>query len=106
MATCAAVQEAIYLRQLFYDLGLEQREATTIFQDNQGCIALSNNPIYHKRTKHIDVRYHYIRERVESGDVALVHVPSERQLADLMTKPLPRLRLAMLRDMVLGYIQY
>jgi hypothetical protein len=106
MATCAAVQEVTYMRQLFTDLGFGQKHATTIYQDNQACIALSSNPIYHKRTKHIDVRYHYVRERVESGDVVLVHVPSERQLADLLTKPLPRVRLAMLRDYVLGYIQY
>lgn len=106
MATCAAVQETVYMRRLFLDLGFEQKEPTKVHQDNQGCIALSNNPIYHKRTKHIDIRFHYIRERVESHDVVLVHVPTERQLADLLTKPLLRVRLAMLRDMVLGYIQY
>jgi hypothetical protein len=106
MAACAAVQEAAYMRQLFLDLGFKQAEPTKVYQDNQGCIALSSNPIYHKRTKHIDIRFHYIRERVENGDVVLVHVPTERQLADLLTKPLPRVRTAMLRDYVLGYIQY
>jgi hypothetical protein len=87
-------------------LGFEQQEPTIIHQDNQACIALANNPIYHKRTKHIDIRYHYTRERVESHDVALVHVPSERQLADLMTKPLGKQRLSMLRDMIMGHVQY
>jgi len=106
MATCAAVQEIMCLRQFFADIGFGQKNATTIYQDNQACIALSSNPIYHKRTKHIDIRYHYIREKVEDGEVVLVHVPSERQLADLLTKPLPRVRLAMLRDIVMGYIQY
>ena len=106
MATCAAVQEVMCLRQFFADIGFDQKEATTIHQDNQACIALSSNPIYQKRTKHIDIRYHYIREKVEDGEVVLVHVPSERQLADLLTKPLPRVRLAMLRDIVMGYIQY
>lgn len=106
MATSSAVQEAVYMRRLFFDLGFEQVEPTKVHQDNQGCIALSNNPIYHKRTKHIDVRFHYIREKVESHEVELVHVPTERQLADLLTKPLPRVRLAMLRDIVLGYVQY
>jgi len=106
MATCAAVQEMVYLRQLFADLGFEQKEPTIIHQDNQACIALAGNPIYHKRTKHIDIRYHYVRERVENGDVALVHVPSERQLADLLTKPLAKQRLAILRDIITGYVKY
>jgi len=86
--TLAAVQEAVCLRRLLFDLSFEQEEPTNIHQDSQGCTALSNNPIYHKRTKHTDVRFHYVRERVESRDTTLVHVPTERQLADLLTKPL------------------
>ena len=60
-----------------------------IFEDNQGCIALSANPVFHKRTKHIDIRYHFIRERVASGEVELRYVPTAEQLADLLTKGLP-----------------
>jgi hypothetical protein len=103
MAVCAAVQEAIYLRRLLEDLGYRQQDPTVIYEDNQGCIALSENPILHKRTKHIDIRYHFTREKVETGEVKLVYVPTEDQLADLLTKPLKRERVATLRQRVLGY---
>ena len=84
MAVCAAVQEAIHLRQLISDLGYMQDQPTVIFEDNQGCIAMSANPVFHKRTKHIDIRYHFIRERITSGDVELRYVATEYQLADLI----------------------
>jgi len=101
-AVCAAVQEATYLRQLLADLGHKQEEPTVTFEDNQGCIALAENPVHHKRTKHIDIRYHFIRERVESGEVKLVCVPTKDQLADLLTKPVGGVRLEQLRGKLLG----
>ena len=64
-------------------------DPTPIFEDNQGAIALAYNPVFHKRSKHIDVRYHFVRERVASGEVELLYVATEHQLADLLTKPLP-----------------
>ena len=103
MAACAAVQEAIHLRELMGDIGYKQDGATVIFEDNQGCIALSANPVFHKRTKHIDIRYHFIRERVASGEVELRYVPTAEQLADLLTKGLPRPRTLMLRDRIMGH---
>lgn len=103
MGTTPAVQEALVQRQLLCDLHLKQEQPTIIFEDNQGCIAMSNNPVMLKRTKHIDVRYHFIREKVENGDVVLKYIPTEDQLADLLTKPLPRHRVVMLRDRMLGH---
>jgi hypothetical protein len=104
MALCTGVQEAIHLRSLLGDLGYWQREPTPIHEDNQACIAMSSNPaINHKRSKHIDIRYHFTRERVESEEIKLVYVPTEHQLADLLTKALGSQRVAMLRDQVLGY---
>lgn len=103
MAACAAVQEAIHLRLLMHDLGFEQKEATVIYEDNQGCIALSDNPVFHKRTKHIDIRYHFIRERVTSKEIELKYVATEHQLADLLTKGLPKPRVIALRRPILGY---
>jgi hypothetical protein len=78
-------------------------EPTRIFEDNQGCIALSENPIFHKRTKHIDIRYHFIRERVASGEIELKYVATEHQLADLLTKALPSARTIILRNIIMGY---
>ena len=105
MAVSAAVQDAIYLRKLFNDLGFEQREATVIHEDNQGCIALTENPVMHKRTKHIDIRHHFIRERVESGEIVLKYVATQDQLADMLTKPLKRPELERLRSVVMGQKQ-
>ena len=102
MAACSAAQEAIHLRRLMESLGFQQDEATTIHEDNQGCIAMSENPVQHQRTKHIDIRYHFVRERVESGDIKLTYVGTEHQLADLLTKPLNRERVQKLRASVMG----
>jgi hypothetical protein len=103
MAACAAVQEAIYMRRLLGDLKCEQVQPTIIWEDNQGCIAMSKNPIHHKRTKHLDIRYHFTREKVESGEIDLKYVSTEHQLADLLTKPLLSHRVAGLRARLLGY---
>ena len=103
MAVSAAVQEAIFLRGLMGDLGYPQAGATMIYEDNQGCIAISENPVMHQRTKHIDIRHHFVRERVESGDIKLEYIPTENQLADLLTKPLLRNRVTSLREQVHGY---
>ena len=103
MAVCAAVQEAVHLRRLMCDLGFEQKEPTVIYEDNQGCIALSDNPVHHRRTKHIDIRFHFIRERVASKETELKYVPTEFQLADLLTKGLAKSRVMVLRNAILGY---
>ena len=69
-------------------------------EDNQGAIAIAKNPIAHARTKHIDIRYHYIREAVNDGIIEVKYCPTKQMIADVLTKPLPRgqfenLRLAM-----------
>ncbi|GKB77340.1 hypothetical protein Tco_0944235 [Tanacetum coccineum] len=59
-----------------------------IFYDNNSAIAISFNPVLHSRTKHIDIRYHFIRDHILKGDIELHFVPTELQLADIFTKPL------------------
>ena len=104
MAACYAAQEAIHLRRLMGSLGFTQKEPTTIFEDNMGCIGMSENPIMHQRSKHIDIiRFHFIRETVASGQVLLTFISTTEQLADLLTKALPKSRTQRLRDQVLGY---
>ena len=102
MAACSATQEAIYLRRLLADLGFEQAGPTVLLEDNQGCIAFSENPLHHKKTKHIDVRYHYTREQVAAGAIRLAFIPTEHQVADMFTKPLDGPRLTKLRGQILG----
>ncbi|KAK7870280.1 hypothetical protein R5R35_001006 [Gryllus longicercus] len=58
--------------------------------DNQGALCLVKNPVFHKRTKHADIKYHYIREKLEEGTISVSFVPSDLELADVFTKPTPR----------------
>lgn len=89
-------------RQLLSDLGYKQHQPTTIYEDNQGYIALASNPVFHKRSKHIDIKYHFTRERVHSKEIELKYIPTEHQLADILTKGLNKLRVVKLRDEIMG----
>ena len=73
----SATQEAIWLRCLLRDLQYCAEVATTIFQDNQECIALAKNPVYHSRTKHIDIKFHFLREKIASEVIALEFNPTD-----------------------------
>lgn len=98
MALSEALQEAIWLKVFLCELGeMSQDEAVTIFEDNQGAIALAKNPEFHKRTKHIDIRYHFVREKVEDGQVDLNYCPTQEMLADIMTKPIAASQFGALR---------
>ena len=68
--------------------------------DNQGAIALSKDNKFHARTKHIDIRYHYIREVVEAGKVQMVYVPTSDNIVDIFTKALARPLFEKFRDML------
>ena len=70
------------------EIKFEQSEATQICIDNKSTIALGKNPVYHQRSKHIDIRLHSIREHVKNKDVELVYVKTKDQVADIFTKPL------------------
>ena len=90
VAASAATRESIWLRKLLFGIGCPCVKETTLFVDNQSAIQLVKNPVFHKRTKHIDIHYHFVRERVDMGDVLVKYVPSEKQRADIFTKALPR----------------
>eukprot|EP00253_Pinus_taeda_P011792 PITA_11792 len=85
-ATAASCQE-VWMRRMLRSLGQEQAKATAIFCENSSTIALSKNSVFHKRTKHIDTRFHYIRELVSNGEIALEHCRTHEQVADILTKP-------------------
>ena len=90
MATSQCTKEAIWLRQLLADMGYVQEGATTIICDNQGCIQLAKNPMHHSRTKHIDIQYHFIREKLEMEEICLSYCPTEHMIADVLTKALAK----------------
>ena len=83
--SCCA--QILWMRNQLFDYGLNINKIP-IFCDNTSAIAITQNPVQHSRTKHIDIRYHFIREHVLNGTVELHFVPSEKQLADIFTKPL------------------
>ncbi|KAE9056299.1 hypothetical protein PF006_g32719 [Phytophthora fragariae] len=88
MALSGCIKECVWMRRLLKDIGAKQVGATVIYEDNQGAMALAKNVGYQARTKHIDIRYHFIREKVVSNEVELEYVDTKNQLADFMTKGL------------------
>lgn len=92
MGETQATKEAIWLRRLLAGLLGQEKEpmATVIFGDNQGAIALAKNPQFHARTKHIDIQHHFVREKQAEGEVDIQYTPTERQIADGLTKALPK----------------
>ena len=79
-----------WIRQLFWELGFEQNQPTVVFEDNQACIKMAENPLVSQRTKHIDIIYHFVRECVLRGLMEIQYIESEKQLADLHTNALAR----------------
>ena len=68
--------------------------------DNQPAIALAKNPVLHDRSKHIDVKFHFLRDCVDGGQIIIEFVETSQQLMDILTKPLGRLRLTELKEMI------
>jgi hypothetical protein len=88
MAAACAIKEALWLRTLLSELG-QDPGTISIFADNQGAIKLLKNPVFSMRSKHIDVIYHFARERVMRKDIIFKYVSTNKMVADILTKPLP-----------------
>ena len=72
--------------------------STIIHCDNQSCIKLSENPVFHDRSKHIDMRYHFIRDLVQRGALKLQYIHTDEQIVDILTKPLTASKFMYFRD--------
>lgn len=90
MALFDATREAIWLRRLLKDMKMLKNKVITIYQDNQGCIALAKNPVSQQRTKHIDIKFHFVREQVKMKTIELTYMKTDEMLADGLTKNLSR----------------
>ncbi|UYV72131.1 hypothetical protein LAZ67_9001917 [Cordylochernes scorpioides] len=92
IALCEAGKEAVYLRALLDEMGFGEllNEPTVLKTDNQGAQQLARNPVHHARTKHIDIKWHYIRSICSDGLIEVVHIPTQENVADILTKGLPR----------------
>ena len=98
----ASVQEVLYPRSLLKEMGVKSEGATAIQEDNQSCIKMGKEPVVQKRIKHIDIKHHFVRDRVEDGTVELKYCATEDICADLMTKALAKPKLEKHRDRLLG----
>lgn len=90
MALSAASKEAIWLNKIVTDLGLLHIKTIPLYCDNNGAINLTQNNMYHARSKHIDVRHHFVRETVKSGQITVKSIPTAEMLADFLTKTVQR----------------
>lgn len=81
--------ELQWLQYLFKDLHISLDQPISVYCDNKSAIYLAHNPIFHERTKHIEIDCHVIREKIQTGLIHLLPVSSAAQLADVLTKPLP-----------------
>jgi hypothetical protein len=101
IAVSSAAQEAVWILRLLKELKVPINEDSgiLIFEDNQACISLAKNPIAHARAKHIDIKYHFIRQCIDRKQVSLHHTPGTEMPADMLTKPLPYPKFAKFRRM-------
>jgi hypothetical protein len=90
MAASTTSCEAIWLRKLLAGLFDKELEPTVIYCDSQSCIKPSENPVFHDRSKHIEIRYHFIRDMIQKGAMKLHYIPTNQQVVDIMTKPLAK----------------
>ena len=99
VALAGAAQEAVWLKHLYQELAHSPDKPVLIKEDNQSAIAISKNPQYHGRVKHIDIKYHFIREQVCNRNVELEYCPTSAMIADMLTKGLGRVQLQKLREL-------
>ena len=92
VAAYKVAKEAVWLKKFLYDLGVMRMEQVliTLFCDNSGVVAQSNDPRSHKKGKHIERKYHIIRDIVAQGDVVVAKIDSANNLANPFTKALPQ----------------
>ena len=87
MAISYALQEGLYLRMLQEEMGVyPEKSGNLLLVDNQYSIKLAKNPVFHKRSKHVSIRFHFIREKVESGELNMEFVRTLSMAADQLTK--------------------
>ncbi|PKU87871.1 Retrovirus-related Pol polyprotein from transposon TNT 1-94 [Dendrobium catenatum] len=86
-ALSAATSDVLWIRRLAEELQLHQPSPTNIYCDNLSAIAIAKNPVFHARTKHIEIDFHFIRQQIANGSISIQHIPSQDQVADILTKP-------------------
>jgi hypothetical protein len=98
IALSVAVREAVWLRKLLADLFGNVLDYTIIHCDNQSCVKLSKDPVFHDKSKHIEIKYHYIRDMVQRKEVSVQYLPIDEQVVNVLTKPLTKMKFEYFRD--------
>lgn len=103
MALALAMQESLYLQQLLISLNvIKTDKPINMYEDNQSTIASANNPVNHQRSKHVDIKYHFIRDLLNKNVVKLVYCPTDSMIADIMTKPIVKCKLENFKNDLFG----
>ena len=100
IAAVEAGKEIIWMRQLLVEFGIEVKDPSILRMDNQSAISVSKNPEHHGRMKHLDLRFYWLRDQVTLGVITPLFVPTEEMPADLLTKPLTRVKVERFRRMM------
>ena len=100
MALASATQEAVWLRKLALDIHMDCKGPLLLYEDNQSAIAISKNPQFHGRTKHIDVKFHFVREKCKENVIQLTYCSTNDMIADIFTKGLNKDKFKRLRNMM------
>ncbi|KAI5341826.1 hypothetical protein L3X38_009701 [Prunus dulcis] len=100
VSAAEATSQAKWLRFVLEDFGEEQIEGTQILCDNTSAIAMARNPVHHQKTRHIRRKFHFIREAIQAKEIELVYCKTEDQIADILTKALPKDRFVRLRSLL------
>ena len=103
-ALCNATCEVVWLRRILEDIGNKQIKPTILKCDNQSFIKLAHNPIYHARTKHIEIQHHFVREKIQSKEIDLVYCNTTDNVTDIFTKPLGKINIEKCRKQ-LGVVE-
>lgn len=100
MAATAATCQGIWLAGLLQEITRVDAPPIQLYVDNKSAMDLMKNPVFHGRSKHINMRFHFIRDCVERGEISVIHVRFEEQRADIFTKALPKLKFAEMRELL------
>ena len=99
IATGSCCSQLIWMKKVLTDYGISQ-DIVVLYCDNSSAINISKNPIQHSKTKHIEIMYHFIRDLIERKIICLEYIPTERQNADIFTKPLDRSKFEVLHQVI------
>jgi hypothetical protein len=98
IAACVAAREAMWLQKLLVGLFEQSMDPTIIHCDNQSCVKLFVNLVFHDRTKHVEIKYHYIKDMVLRKEIQLRYICTDEQTTNILTNPLSRTKFVYFRD--------